>query len=57
MKILGPAVAQKLSEAARTMEATDIALRRLLELNDKPLLLKTSHAQDAAHREHKLGLS
>lgn len=57
MKILEPAVAQKLSEASRTMEAVDIALRHLPELNDKPLLLKTSHTQDAEHREHELGLS
>lgn len=49
--VRSPTAAQKPSEAARTMETIDIALRRLLELNDKPLLLKTSHAQDAEHRE------
>lgn len=57
MKFLEPAVAQKLSEAARTMEPIGIALSHLLELNDKPPLLKTSHVQDAEHREQELGLS
>lgn len=45
MKILEAAVARKLSETARTIKAVDIALGHLLEPNDKPLLLKTSHAQ------------
>lgn len=50
-------VARKLSEAARTTEAIDVALGHPLELNDKPLVLKTSHAQGTRHREYKLALT
>lgn len=48
---------QEALRGCRTTEAINVTLGHPLVLNDKPLVLKTSHAQSTRHREYKLALT